>query len=248
MPQYGFGSGSVWMTESGSNKTPVRCGVLQNVGVDFKSNIKNLFGQNQLPVSTARGTMAVMGKGEFAQITSGWYHRIFFGAMSTATAGQILAVDNESGTIPAVSGPYTVTVTNSATWTTDLGVIFAATSLPLTRVASGPTTGQYSVAAGVYTFAAADTLLGVKISYLWTTTGGETLTIANQPMGVAPNFATVLSIPYNSQKFTLTLNACVADSISMNTSLEDFTKQPFAFGAFVDSSGILGTMSFAEAL
>ena len=35
------------------------------------------------------------------------------------------------------------------------------------EVASGPTTGQYSVSAGVYTFAAADTLLGVLISYTY---------------------------------------------------------------------------------
>ncbi len=248
MPQYGFGSGSIWMTPAGSNQTPARLGVLQNCGVDFKSNVKPLFGQNQLPVTVARGSMTVMGKGEFAQMTSRFYNNIFFGAMSTATTGQILAVDNEAGTIPAPSGPYTVTVTNSATWTTDLGVIFAATSLPLTRVASGPTTGQYSVAAGVYTFAAADASLGVKISYIWTTSGGEHLTIANQPMGVAPTFATVLSIPYNSQKFTLTLNACVAEAISMNTSLEDFTKQPFSFSAFTDSSDTLGTLSFAEAI
>lgn len=246
MPQYGFGSGSLWMTTSGSNKTPTRLGVLQNCGVDFKSNTKPLFGQNQLPVTVARGTMSVMGKGEFAQITSRFYDNIFFGAMSTAATGQILAVDNEAGTIPAASGPYIVTVTNSATWTTDLGVIFAATGLPLTRVASGPTTGQYSVSAGVYTFAAADTLLGVKISYIWTATGGEKLTIANQAMGVAPTFSTVLSIPYNSQKFTLTLNACVSESISMTTSLEDFTKQPFSFAAFTDSSDTLGTLSFAE--
>ncbi len=248
MPQYGFGSGSVWMTTSGSNKTPARLGVLQNVGVDFKSTAKPLFGQNQLPVTVARGTMSVMGKGEFAQMTARWYSDIFFGAMSTATSGQIQAIDNESGTIPASSGPYTVTVTNSATWVTDLGVIFAATSIPLTRVASGPTTGQYSVAAGVYTFAAADTLLGVKISYTWTTTGGETLTIANQAMGIAPTFSTVLSVPYSGNKFTLTLNACVSEGISVNTSLEDFTKQPFSFAAFTDSSATLGTFSFAEAI
>ncbi|SRR6266403_2164625 len=246
MPEYGFGSGALWSTASAANSTPVRYGALQNVGVDFKSTIKQLYGQNQLPLTVARGGMAINGKGELVQMQSRYFNDIFFGALSTATGGQILAVDGEAGSIPAT--PYAITVTNSATWTTDLGVTFSATGLPLTRVASGPTTKQYSVAAGVYTFAAADTLLGVKISYIWTTTGGETLTIANQPMGVAPTFATVLSLPYNSQKFTMTLNACVADGISVNTSLEDFTKLPFTFNAFTDSSSTLGTMSFAEAI
>lgn len=246
MPQYGFGSGALWSIPTGANQTPTRYGVLQTCGVDFKSTNKPLFGQYQLPVTVARGSMSIAGKGEFAQLVARFYNDIFFGAMSTPTVAQTLVIDNESGTIPGT--PYQVTVTNSATWVLDLGVIFSATGLPLTRVASSPTTGQYSVAAGVYTFAAADTTLGVKISYTYTTSTGATLTIANQLMGVAPNFKTVLSMPYNSQKFTLTLNACVADSVSMNTSLEDFMKQPFSFMAFTDSSSTLGTLSFAEAI
>lgn len=246
--QYGFGSGSMWQIASASNSTPARLGVLQNCGVDFKASNKPLFGQNQLPVTVARGSMVVSGKGEFAQMTARFYNDIFFGAMSTPTVSSTLCVDNEAGTIPAT--PYAITVTNSATWVLDLGVIFAATGLPLTRVASGgtPSTGQYKVTAGVYTFAAADTTLGVKISYTYTTSTGATLTIANQAMGIAPTFKTVLSIPYNSQKFTLTLNACTADTISMNTSLEDFTKQPMSFQAFTDSSDTLGILSFAEAI
>lgn len=247
MAEYGFGSGALWSIPSGSNQTPVNYGALQNVGVDFKSTTKPLFGQNQLPLTVARGSMSIAGKGEFAQLQARFYHNIFFGtSMSTATVAQTICIDGESGTIPGT--PYQVTVTNSATWVTDLGVTFSATGLPLTRVASGPATGQYSCAAGVYTFAAADTTLGVKISYTYTTSTGSTLSIANQPMGVAPTFKTILSMPYNSQKFSLTLNACVADSISMNTSLEDFLKQPFSFMAFTDSSSVLGTLSFAEAI
>ncbi len=246
MAQYGFGSGALWSIPSGSNQTPTRYGALQTVGVDFKSTSKPLFGQNQFPLTVARGSMSVAGKGEFAQLQARFYNDIFFGASSTPTVAQTICIDGENGTIPAT--PYQVTVTNSATFGIDLGVIFSATGLPLTRVASSPATGQYSVAAGVYTFAAADTTLGVKISYTYTTSTGATLTIANQPMGVAPTFKTILSMPYNSQKFSLTLNACVADGISFNTSLEDFLKQPFSFMAFVDASQTLGTLSFAEAI
>lgn len=246
MAEYGFGSGALWSIPSGSNQTPTRYGALQNVGVDFKSTTKPLFGQNQLPLTVARGSMNIAGKGEFAQLQARFYNDIFFGSASTATVAQTICIDGESGTIPTT--PYQITVTNSATWVTDLGVTFSATGLPLTRVASSPTTGQYSCSAGVYTFASADTGLGVKISYTYTTSTGATLTISNQPMGVAPTFKTILSMPYNSQKFSLTLNACVADSVSLNTSLEDFLKQPFSFMAFTDSSSTLGTLSFAEVI
>jgi hypothetical protein len=244
--QLGFGSGALYSIKSGSNQTPVRYGVLQNVGIDFKATTKTLFGQYQLPVSVARGSMSISGKGELAQLLARYWNDIFLGPLSSSASGSTLVIDNETGTIP--STPYQITVANSSTFVLDLGVIYSATGLPLTRVSSGPSTGQYSVSAGVYTFAAADTTLGVKISYTYTSASGTTLTMSNQLMGAANTFKTVLSLPYNSQKFTLTLNACVASSNSLNTSLEDFTKQPFAFDAFVDSSDTLGTISFAEAI
>ena len=168
---------------------------------------------------------------------------LFFG--STMATGQLLATDSESGAIPG-SSAYTVTVANSATWVLDLGVVYTATGLPLTRVASAPASGQYSVAAGVYTFAAADANLGVKISYTYTTTGGNTLTINNQPMGAAATFKSVLSLPYNGQKATFTLNACVSTKMSIQTALEDFTKPQFDFNAFADNANVLGTISVAE--
>jgi hypothetical protein len=247
MPEYGFGAGALYSTPTGSNQTPTRYGALQTCGVDFKSTTKPLFGQYQLPLTVARGSMNIAGKGEFAQIAARFYNDIFFGAASSAQTGSTIVKDNESGTVPGTS-TYIITVTNSATWTYDLGVIYAATGLPLTRVASVSAVGQYSVSAGVYTFYSGDASAAMKISYEYTSTGGETLTISNQLMGVAPNFRTVLGMPYNNQNFTLTLNSCVAESVSMNTSLEDFLKQPFSFMAFADSSGTLGTISFAEVM
>ena len=72
-------------------------------------------------------------------------------------------VDDEMGTVPAT--PYQITVAGSATFLADRGVTHLGT--PMTRVPSGPTTGQYAVneATGVYTFAAADTTFAVLISY-----------------------------------------------------------------------------------
>jgi len=43
--------------------------------------------------------------------------------------------------------------------------------LPLTKAASAPAAGQYSVAAGVYTFNSADANKAVLISYTYTITG-----------------------------------------------------------------------------
>ena len=78
---------------------------------------------------------------------------------------------------------------NSATWTADQGVQDALTGFPLTHVTGTPTTGQYSVAAGVYTFAAADTGKAVLISYNYsTTTTGFSLAIGNPLLGPTQTF------------------------------------------------------------
>ncbi|WP_230085967.1 hypothetical protein, partial [Burkholderia pseudomallei] len=138
----------------------------------------------------------------------------------------------------------------SAGWVTDLGVKYAATGLPLTRVASAPATGQYSVAAGVYTFAAADTGLAVAISYTYTPTSntvGETVTMTNQLLGTAPSFKSVVSQVFNGERVTLTLNQCVATKYTFSTKLEDFNIPEFDFSAFVDSSNTLGTICLGEA-
>lgn len=246
----GFASGAVWGVLTGSNQTPTRFGVLQNTGLDLKASTKPLYGTNQLPVSVARGTMTVSGKAEIAAFVPRMYNDLFFSSMSTPTpSSTTVCADSEAGTVPGTS-TYTITVTNSATFTRDLGVNYSATGLPLTRVVSLTAVGQYTVSAGVYTFYSGDASVAMKLSYEYTITAGETLAIANQPMGTLTPYITVLSInnPNTTKKTTITLNSCVSNSISITTSLEDYTKTQFMYDAFTDSSDVLGSFAFGEVM
>jgi hypothetical protein len=75
------------------------------------------------------------------------------------------AVSGESGTVPAAPGPYNVTAAAPfGPWASDNGVPFA-NGTALTAVAGSPAAGQYNVAGGVYTFAAANAGAVVLISY-----------------------------------------------------------------------------------
>ena len=141
MTQIVFGAGAMWGIINSAVPTPKRFGVLQDVSLDFNASSKTLIGQNNLPFAVARGVITTKGKASFGQFNGGVINDLFFG--QSATSGQIAAIDNEVGAIPGT--PYAITVTNSAQWATDLGVVYALTGLPLTRVASGatPTTGQY---------------------------------------------------------------------------------------------------------
>lgn len=88
----------------------------------------------------------------------------------------------EADTIPAPSGPYTITVTNHADFIADGGVVVAATGTPLTLVSGSPSSGQYSVAAGVYTFNSAQASTPVLITYTFSFSGstGVTITVGGQ--------------------------------------------------------------------
>lgn len=243
MTIYNFGSGTLWGTPAGTNQTPLKFGVLQEASIDISATNKELFGSSQFPVAVGRGTAKISGKAKFAQIQGSIMANLFFGL--TPTSGQTTTANGESGTIPTT--PYQITVANSATWVADLGVIYTATGLPLTRVASAPATGQYSVVAGVYTFAAADTTLAVNISYKYTiSSSGQLLTITNPLIGTSPQFSLVLEQLYGTGKSVLTLNACMANKLAIQSKIEDFTIPEFDFSAFADSSNTVGTWNFSD--
>jgi len=75
------------------------------------------------------------------------------------------AVTGESASVPATPGPYTVTAAAPfGPWASDCGVA-CTNGTALTSVAGSPAAAQYNVAAGVYTFAAADAGAGVLLTY-----------------------------------------------------------------------------------
>jgi hypothetical protein len=89
------------------------------------------------------------------------FYRGLSNVQVTYTAG--FAVQNEAQTIPGTPFQVAVNAPNG-NWAVDQGVTYANGTL-LTPVSANPAQGQYSVAAGVYTFAAADSGQGVLISY-----------------------------------------------------------------------------------
>ena len=219
---YQFGSGVLFgVPVSGNqaaNPTPYKFGVLQEASVEFKGDLKKLFGQKQFPVATARGKIEVDCKAKIAGLDSGLLNQLYFGQI--AATGMSVMADDESTSIPETPGPYTITVSHATNFLTDFGVREAASGAQFTRVASGPAAGQYSVSTstGVYTFAAADQGKNVLISYTYSVTGqGTTVTIANQLMGYAPEFRAFLYNTFRGKFFGLELFNCILGQISVPT-------------------------------
>jgi hypothetical protein len=253
MSQYAFGAGILWGTAlldaSGNaiaNPSPVQFGELQDVSLDISFDTKMLHGQNQFPVAIGRGKGKISGKSKFARLNGRILNDLFFG--QTLSNGILSDVyDTTGAAIPTTPFTITPTVPSSGTWSADLGVR-NANGVPMTRVASGPTTGQYSVSAGVYTFAAADTGLTVFISYQYTatSTSAKKSTVVNLPMGYAPSFKCDLYMPYQGKSLICSLPNCIGSKLQLATKLDDFFIPEFDFEGFADSSGNVMTWATTE--
>lgn len=235
MTQYVFGTGQLFSMPVGGG-APLKFGALQDVSVDFSGDIKQLHGQYQYALDVARGKAKVEWKASTGNIDVAAFNSIYFnGTVDEGT--ELVQVFNEAGTIPAT--PFQVTVANGADFSMDLGVIDAATGEAYKQIASGtPATGEYEVsAAGVYTFAAADTTKNVLISYLYEAASGGSLTLTNQLMGQAPRFQLVLSQVYDGKTFTLILYSNVADKLSLPLKQDDYLIGELSGQAFANAAG-----------
>lgn len=313
-PAYGFGSGILYGLRTDIvAPTPTRFGVLQDVSLDFASDVKMLYGQNQYALDAARGKTKITGKAKYAIIQTSCYNNLYFG--SSMSTGQSLFSYNEAATIGAVvpattngttalgnptlhfasvpagvivgasitdvtdgtaipAGTYvlsktstTVTMSANATnsgvgatdvinfgpgvasanasnWTLDLGVYYAATGLPLTYVTGSPTTGQYSVTAGTYTFASAEAATGVLLNYNYSSSmTGDTIAGPNPLMGDTPVFSAVFQQRYKGHTLNMTLYQCVSNKLTIPTKLDDYLINEIDFECYANAAGNVFTMS-----
>lgn len=241
-----FGSGVLIGTDQ--NGVSINFGLAQEVSLDISTSTKALFGQYNFPVAIGSGTRKMSGKAKLARISGQALGRLFFGV--TPSAGVTQTQFGEAAAVPA-STPYTYSTTNHSTFVADQGVVYASTGLPLTKLASGtPAQGQYTVAAGVYTFAAADEGVNVLISYTYTVSAtGESIAVNSALIGPSVTFSANLfaSDPTTGKQFSLLLYNCVADKLSFGTKLEDFMIPEFDFQCFANAAGQVCQLNFADA-
>ncbi len=136
--------------------------------------------------------------------------------------------------------PFQISVPNAGAFVSDGGVRYSATGVSLTVTSGTPSTGQYKVALGVYTFASADVGDGVIITYTYSgATTLQTFTISNISMGSGPIVGLQLLFPYESAGFTsldrgIFLPNVRFGNLSLATKLDDYTEENTTFQAFAN--------------
>src|SRR5271170_181873 len=182
--QFVFGPGNLIatpLTDAFGNAiavpSPRKLGAFQEGTFDTSADTKMLYGSNQFPLAVGRGKGKVSMKVKSAQVSIDQWNAIYVGQPLNQSVGVLSAYIDTLGTaIPTT--PFQITpVTTYAAYLTgttpvfdyDLGVEDGSGNT-YTRVTSGPTTGQYSLTGGVYTFATADVAKIVFISFSYTAT------------------------------------------------------------------------------
>ena len=246
---YVFGAGSLVATplqDANGNaiasnvQTPVLLAVAQEVSIGVKFDTKKLYGENQFPVAVARGKGDITVKVKNANLIGAILNSVVFGQSNTTTS-QLAAYIDRTGTVIA-STTVTIAPPTSGTYAYDLGARYGS-GVPLTRVASAPTTGQYTVnlATGVYTFAAGEAGNTVFISYEYTIANaqnktGQTITVKNLAMGSQPEVRLDYWTSFQGKQTVVTFPRATGNGISMATKLDDFMVPEIDFECYADGT------------
>lgn len=249
-----FGSGVLFGNpnagNTAANPTPQRFGILQEVQVDFKGDLKKLYGQNQFAAAKARGKIDVTCKGKIATLDPTMINQLYFGLTSSAGVQRIADLESHA---PAASVAPTHATAGSLI--TDFGVINKDTGLNMVKVTTTPALGQYTFTqattgaepiSAAYGFNASETASAVLLSYLYAdSTNGVTIALSSQLMGYAPEFQALLYNNFRNKYFALQLNSCTMGSLSIPSKQEDFWICDIDFDASADVTGSIGSI-FAD--
>ena len=231
MSQYNFGVGSLTLISPANPAQAIQVGVIKDVSLDISFTTKELRGAYQFPVDVARADGKVSGKAKSALISGGIISAIL---NTTSSTGMKIGVAGETGT-PTSNA---ITVANSANFVDDLGVFDQTAGIYLKKVTSAPATGQYSVAAGVYTFASADSTHSFAINYSYSNASvGNTNALVNALMGSGTTYQVTLFNTFRSKNIGVKLYSVVIPKLSFAFKNDDYTEQDLDFEAFANGSG-----------
>lgn len=251
VPQGLFGPGSLWITRTDIAGTPVNIGFINEFTLDFSFETKQLFGQNQFALLAARGTAKTSGKMKAATLSGQALNTVLIGGTWNVGTQYDVFV-NPSTPVPATPFQITPTLPSSGVFYKDLGVVNAATLTPLTLVASGPTAGQYSQAAGVYTFSSADHTSGISViiseAYSYTTGAtGMSQIIVNQPIGSTPTFSLDYKSALYGATYYLSIFQAIGGKAAFGHKLTDFMMPEYDFEFFANQAQQIALLSVATA-
>jgi hypothetical protein len=227
------------------NQTPVNIGFANEFSYDLSGDVKELYGQDDLPLITASGTKKPTGKMKAATISGLALNSVIWGG--SFVAGQRGLNITGATAIPASPSVLTPTVPSSGTFDQDHGVVDATTRQPFKLVTGTPAAGEYAVDedTGEYTFAVADHASGlsVKMTFSYTYTGGQRLVYTSKPLGQNTTFQIDYFTSLNGLGYYVRFFNAVSTKLSLAHKLTDFAMPEIDFSFFTNDAGQLYDIS-----
>jgi hypothetical protein len=136
-----YGLGSLMSIPAGATPSPFQFATLKDVSLDMGGDLDELRGEKFFAIDAAKKNGKIGGKIKVCQLDPDVIATVIPGV--TKTVGTQRGIRDESATVPAPSGPYTVTVAGSgSTFTIDNSLMTTATPMGmyLFNVAGGQNT------------------------------------------------------------------------------------------------------------
>lgn len=238
--------------------SPVQFGIVQDITIDDSAEIKELFGDKQYAVDIGRGKAKLMIKCKQAEINAALFNSLYYG-QGLVRGYDAVHADPSGSVVPTGAGATAVNIvvpnSGSGIFVADLGVQ-DGNGNPYTRVATGPTGGQYSLVTGVnssgatYQFSDLDVGKTAFISYQYSNAAlpatGQVMTVKNIPMGQVPVFAAQFFNSRNGHTQWRRFPQCVATKLSMDFKNDDFVIPDFEISCFADANNVVQQFAFTE--
>jgi hypothetical protein len=177
-------------------------------------------------------------------------------AESSVTGSKRVYADSTTAPFLIPTTPFTDAVVPplSGTFVSDGGVFFGQTNgadagKQLTRVASAPAAGQYTVSnLGVYVYAAADVGKPIYRNYVYNITTGQSTTIYNRDSGAGAEYGLIItSALYAGNIATYDIPRCNIKSVGTPYKHGDFMAAAYELEVMADPiTGIVFTRSFSR--
>jgi hypothetical protein len=234
-----FAAGFLFMktpvTAANPNPTPRNFGQLQEIQFEDNFDTQQLFGTGSAPLREFRGHRKPTVKAKYARINLSLWSESFYGG--TVSTGASLIQFQEVQTVPTTPFQITIAPPSSGTFDELLSVTYAD-GTPLKLVASGPTQGQYTQAAGLLTFATADAGAIVLLSYSYTVTTGQKVNVPTTLQQEAPYFEVVLGNPTDGG-FQRRLFKCSSSKLSASMKQGEIVYPDFEITVLDPGTGVL---------
>lgn len=249
-----FGPGFCWVSGLGMSGSRTLLGNLKSVKLTMDPTIKTMRGSNQVAMYAGTTEYKFSGSAEFENLSTAIL--MVSGLTQLASGGAaalsiVPTMDDASLTIS--TNTMTITgMTDCLMVRTPIALGALAAGSQMTKVASGPTTGQYSVSGAAITFAAADVTSwgSAKPLVTWlkpATTDLGKISVINAPVQQTPYLAIEALAVFDGKYRFHQWPRCIATKLPELEGKDDFAKNKLEFEVLADpNTGVVGTISLTE--